>query len=135
MIDVRRVFSDCEKRRRVQRGLAATVVWAKAPDIDQVVTKLATAVLDSFIKNTTVEGRPTELRRYLLRTGNKFGYLCIKSSNTGIAQCRSFDTLQEQMNILEGSVKWCNSFAALVEYVRNHCTSPAYVTRISQLRL
>lgn len=135
MANVREVFPGLEKKRRVKRGQAPKLVWNKSPSLDQVIPKLATALVDSLIRTVNSHGTQVEMQRYVFRSGAKFGYLCFKTSDVLLDRCKSYAEFQKVFDTLENSVKWAPSFEKLVAYVAGHCTSPSYVIRVRQLRV
>lgn len=134
MPNVREVFPGLEKSRRVKRGLPHQLSWDKAPAIDQVIPKLAPVIVDSHMKVMDATTH-TEMRRYILRNGNRFGYLCFKTSNILLDRCRSYNDFQKIFDSLEQSIRWLPTFAGLVEYVAQRSTSPSYTARIRQLHI
>jgi|SRR6185436_1331565 len=135
MPNVREVFPGLEKLRRVKRGRQPQTMWTHAPSLETVIPKLATNIVDSHVKTSETNGVVTEMRRYVLRSGNRFGYLCIKTANIALATCKSYSDFQRVVDSLEQSIKWSNSLPRLIEYVTAHCTSPSYINRVSQLQV
>ncbi len=134
MPSVRELFPECEKRQRVQRGQEPRRAWKSPPLMDSFVAKLATEVLDSHRRESVVQGRPVEMRRLIVKERNRYGYLCFKTGAINLTQCRSYDDLHRVYESVRETIKWSNTLAECQSYVADHCTSPAYVTRIRQLR-
>lgn len=136
MANVRELFPTLERFRRVRRGSRPQKAWTKAPSFEQLAGKLAPTILDTHARAQTVPGRPpTELRRLLLRSGNRFGYACLKSQDFPVERCKTYDDLQAVFSNMEKTIRWCNTYAQLIEWLGNHCTSPAYVERAKKVRV
>jgi len=133
MSDVRVLFPGLEKPRRVRRGHAPKMVWHAPPSFDQLVSKLAPTVTDSLVRTVNSHGNMVEMQRYILKSGNKYGYLCFKTSTVPLPTCKSYQDLQVVFNGLVQAIRWCPSLAACKDYVASHCTSPVYVNRVKAL--
>lgn len=134
MPDVRELFPDLEKAKRVKRGHQPKMVFSTPPSFVQVIPKLAPTVMDSLVRTVNSHGNIVEMQRYILRNNNRFGYLCFKTANIALSGCRSYADLQRVFDALAADVKWQTSWQRLTEYVASHCTSPSYVTRVRQLQ-
>jgi hypothetical protein len=134
MPSVRELFPECEKRKRVRRGYAAQKEWSAPPLMNNFIAKLSTDVLDSHTKESIVQGRAVEMRRMIIKERNRFGYLCFKPGTINLAQVRSYDGLHQVYKSVRGTINWSNTWADCQQYVAAHCTSPAYVARVRQLR-
>ncbi len=136
MADVRNVFPNLEKICRSKRGKPPAKSWSKPPPIDSIISAMCTSVLDYHLKEMKgPDGNIVELKRYILRSGSSFGYLCFKSSNVLFSNCRSYAELQKHFNALEHTIVWEKSLDKIVLYVANHCTSPAYIERIKKIKV
>lgn len=133
MSDVRVLFPELEKNQRVKRGHAPKKVWNAAPSFEQLIAKLAPTVVDTLVRTVNSHGNLVEMQRYILKSGNKFGYLCFKTSTISLSTCKSYQDLQVVYNGLVQAIKWASSLEKCKEYVAGHCTSPAYVSRVKAL--
>ena len=130
-MNVKETFPSQEKLRRTRRGASPAKTWNKAPTFDQIVEKLST-VFDKQVK----PNNNAEMKRYLFKaTANKFGYLCLKTSDYQLDRCKSYDDFQNLVNKLEASIIWKTSFPSLLEHISAHCTSPNYVTYVRNLKV
>jgi hypothetical protein len=132
MANVREVFPNLERLRRVRRGAKPQKAWTKAPPFVQVAAKLAPMILDTQVRQINNGG---ELHRLLLRAGNNFGYVLLKPSNYALEKCRSYDEFQRVFSSMEGEIRWERNFQDLLGWLERNCTSPSYVERVKKVRV
>lgn len=139
MPDVKEMFPKLMKPQRVRRGVKAELGWTKNTlTIDALVTKLAASIVDISVKRETSTRRGAtgtnqfEVRRYILKTNRKFGYLCFKTTDHPL-ECSSYPDLQVIFNKLDEKIKWFHSFEDLVVKCSPKCSSREYITHLNQI--
>lgn len=132
MANVREMFPNLERLRRVKRGAKPQKAWTKAPSFAQVLAKIAPTVLDTQVRQTDKGG---EMHRLLLRSGNNFGYVLLKPVNYPLDRCKGYDEFQKVVTNMEHEIRWETSFQGLVSWLERHCTSPSYVERVKKVRV
>lgn len=133
-MNVREAFPTLEKPQRVKRGHLPKIGWSRPPTIDVFSNKMFEGAVDSFIRNETSRGVSNEVRRYILKRNNRYGYLCFKPLTIGLNECKSYGDLQRVADTLEQSIKWHPSLDNLIDSVLGFATSAVYRNHLQTLK-